>query len=222
MIAPLVLSLKLAAITTLILLPLSLFLCLWLYGYLSPLKRVALALFTLPLVLPPTVLGFYLLVFMSPNGYLGRFSALAGFESLVFTFPGLVIGSMIYSLPFVLQPIYTSLSLIDKGYYETSLVLGRSKMATFFKILVPMARNGVITGAILGFLHTVGEFGVILMIGGNIPNVTNVASVHLYDLVEGLNYSQAYALSFILVISSMSLLYLVYTLSRPSWVNNND
>jgi molybdate transport system permease protein len=218
----LLLSLKLATVTTLILLPVSLFLCTWLYGRLSSLKRLALALFALPLVLPPTVLGFYLLIFMSPDGYLGKFSLLFGLDSLVFTFPGLVIGSVIYSLPFVLQPIYNSLSLIDKGYYETSLILGKSKLTTFFKILVPMARNGVITGAILGFLHTVGEFGVILMIGGNIPNVTNVASVHLYDLVEGLNYSQAHTLSFILVFSSVVLLYLVYTLSRPSWVNNND
>lgn len=214
MIASLFLTLKLAFITTLILIPICLSLCVWLYGPLTPIKRLVLSFLTLPLVLPPTVLGFYLLIFMSPNGFIGSLANNIGITSLVFTFKGLVIASIIYSIPFVLQPMYASLSLIDKGFYETSRVLGKSKIFSFYVVLVPMAKYGILTSAVLGFLHTIGEFGVILMIGGNIPGETSVASVYLYDLVESLNYDEAHQLSAILIITSLVFLYVLYSLSR--------
>jgi molybdate transport system permease protein len=214
MIASLFLTLKLAFITTLILIPICLSLCVWLYGPLTPIKRLVLSFLTLPLVLPPTVLGFYLLIFMSPNGFIGSLVNNIGITSLVFTFKGLVIASIIYSIPFVLQPMYASLSLIDKGFYETSRVLGKSKIFSFYMVLVPMAKYGILTSAVLGFLHTIGEFGVILMIGGNIPGETGVASVYLYDLVESLNYDEAHQLSAILIITSLAFLYVLYSLSR--------
>lgn len=194
------LSLRLAFVTMTILLVIATPLAWWLSQTQSRIKPLVLALITLPIVLPPTVLGFYLLLLLSPNGWLGQFTQAIGLGSLVFNFWGLVFGSIIYSLPFAVQPIYSAFSSLDKSLLELGATMGASARQRFARIALPLAKTGFVSAAILSFAHTLGEFGVILMIGGNIPDETRVLSIAIYDHVESLNYAQAHVLSLGLVL----------------------
>ena len=193
------LTLKLAGIVTLLLLMVSTPLAWWLVRTRSPIKGFVNALVALPLVLPPTVLGFYLLLVMGPGGPLGKIAETAGLGMLPFTFPGLVIASMVYSLPFVVQPIQTAIQALGNRPLEVAATLGAGPWDRFFSVVLPLSRNGFINGAVMGFAHTLGEFGVVLMIGGNIPGVTRVVSVQLYDHVEALEYGRAHWLAALMV-----------------------
>ncbi len=173
------------------------------------------ALVALPLVLPPTVLGFYLLIAMGPNGPIGAFTESLGVGTLAFTFWGLVVGSVFYSLPFVVQPIQNAIAAIGDRPLEAAATLRAGPLDRFFTVVVPMARPGFVSAAILGFAHTVGEFGVVLMIGGNIPGATRVVSVQIYDHVEALDYAQAHWLSGAMVLFSFLVLLALYTLQDP-------
>ncbi|MFT6710730.1 MAG: molybdate transport system permease protein [Arenicella sp.] len=168
----------------------------------------------MPLVLPPTVLGFYLLIALGPNGLIGGALQSAGARPLAFTFTGLVIGSAIYSLPFVVQPLQDAFNSVGQRPMEVAATLGASPMDRFFSIAVPLARPGFITATVLGFAHTVGEFGVVLMIGGNIPGETQVVSIAIYDHVESMQYTHAHLLSAGLLLMSFTMLLLVYALNR--------
>jgi molybdate transport system permease protein len=191
----LVLTLKLAGLVTVLLLVLGTPLAWWLARTRSRLKPVIGALVALPLVLPPTVLGFYLLVAMGPDGPLGRLTQALGIGLLPFTFTGLVIGSLLYSLPFVVQPIQNAFEAIGPRPLEVAATLRASPLDAFRSVIVPLARPGFITAAIMGFAHTIGEFGVVLMIGGNIPDRTRVAAIQIYDHVEAFEYAQAHWLA---------------------------
>ena len=204
------LTLQLAAVSTLILLLLGTPLAWWLARTQFVLKPVINALVTLPLVLPPTVLGFYLLLLLSPNGLPG----LLGTQPLAFTFTGLVIGSVIYSLPFVVQPLQDAFAGIGRRPLEVAATLGAGPVDRFFSIALPLARPGYLTAAALGFAHTLGEFGVVLMIGGNIPGETQVVSIAIYDHVEALDYGSAHALAAVLLALSFALLLGVYALNK--------
>ena len=184
----------------------------WLARTRSRLKGVVGALVALPLVLPPTVLGFYLLVAMGPHGPVGRLTEALGIGLLPFTFPGLVIASVFYSLPFVVQPIHNAFEAVGERPLEVAATLRASPWDAFWSVAVPLARPGFISGAILGFAHTVGEFGIVLMIGGNIPGKTRVVSVQIYDHVEALEYTQAHWLAGGLVLFSFLVLLALYTL----------
>ena len=205
------LTLKLASVVTVLLLAVGTPIAWWLARTHSRLKGAVGALVALPLVLPPTVLGFYLLVTMGPNGPIGKFTEALGIGLLPFTFPGLVIASVIYSLPFVVQPIQNAFEAIGERPLEVAATLHASPWDAFWSVAVPLARPGFISGAILGFAHTVGEFGVVLMIGGNIPNETRVASVQIYDHVEALEYTQAHWLSGGMLLFSFVALLALYT-----------
>jgi molybdate transport system permease protein len=209
-ITALLITLRLAAISTAILLLIGTPLAWWLARTRFVLKPVINALITLPLVLPPTVLGFYLLLMLSPDGL----PALFGSEPLAFTFTGLVIGSVIYSLPFVVQPLQDAFSAIGQRPLEVAATLGASPLDRFFSIALPLAKPGYLTAAALGFAHTLGEFGVVLMIGGNIPGETQVLSIAIYDHVEALAYDQAHLLAGILLGISLLLLLSVYALNK--------
>ena len=206
------LTLKLASVVTLLLLLIGTPIAWWLARTRSRLKGVVGALVALPLVLPPTVLGFYLLVAMGPHGPVGRLTEALGIGLLPFTFPGLVIASVFYSLPFVVQPIHNAFEAIGERPLEVAATLRASPWDAFWSVAVPLARPGFISGAILGFAHTVGEFGVVLMIGGNIPAQTRVVSVQIYDHVEALEYTQAHWLAGGLVLFSFLVLLALYTL----------
>ncbi|MDF1656744.1 MAG: molybdate ABC transporter permease subunit [Verrucomicrobiales bacterium] len=201
------LTIQLALITTAILLLMGIPIGWWLARTRWRFKFILDAVIALPLVLPPTVLGFYLLIFLGPKGPLGD-------TSLAFTFPGLIIGSVIYSLPFVVQPIQNAFSSIPSEQLEVASTLGSTQWKRFFSIALPLARPGVLTGAVLGFAHTLGEFGVVLMIGGNIPGSTRVVSIAIYDHVEGLNYGDAHRLALFLLVLSFLMLLFVYGLNR--------
>ncbi|MES2831632.1 MAG: molybdate ABC transporter permease subunit [Pseudomonadota bacterium] len=189
------LTLKLATIVTVLLLLVGTPIAWWLANTNSRAKGVVAAIVALPLVLPPTVIGFYLLVAMGPQGPVGRLTDSLGIGLLPFSFPGLVIASVFYSLPFAVQPIHNAFEAVGKRPMEVAATLRASPIDAFFSVAVPMARPGFITAAILGFAHTVGEFGVVLMIGGNIPDKTRVVSVQIYDHVEALQYAQAHWLA---------------------------
>lgn len=208
--AALVLTFKIAGLTTAILLVLGSPLAWWLATTQSRWKGVINALIALPLVLPPSVLGFYLLLSMGPNGVIGRFTKMLGLDALPFTFAGLVISSVLYSLPFVVQPLQTSFSAIGRPPLEAAATLRASPLDSFFSVVLPLARFGFLTAAILGFAHTVGEFGVVLMVGGNIPGVTRVVSVQIYNHVEALEYGQAHWLAGGLLVFSFSVLLILY------------
>lgn len=208
------LTLKLAAISTLVLLVLGTPLAWWLARTRRRVRPVIDALVSLPLVLPPTVLGFYLLLFLGPEGPLGRLMISAGGRPLAFTFAGLVIGSVIYSLPFVVQPIRDAFEAIGPRPLEAAATLGASPRDRFFSVAVPLARRGFLTAATLGFAHTLGEFGVVLMIGGNIPGRTQVLSIAIYDHVEALDYARAHFLSGTLLVISFALLLTVHLVNR--------
>lgn len=209
------LTLKLATLVTLILLVISTPIALWLVRSQCRFKGAVNAVVALPLVLPPSVLGFYLLVAMGPNGPLGQLTSTLGLGTLPFSFTGLVIASVIYSLPFVVQPIQNALASLGNRPQEVAATLGASPWETFFKVTLPLAKPGFLTAAVLGFTHTVGEFGVVLMIGGNIPEETRVISVQIYDHVEALDYAQAHTLSGLMVAFSFLVLLALYSLKRP-------
>lgn len=192
---PVRLTLELAAVTTVLLLLLGTPLAWWLARSPARWKEAVAALVAMPLVLPPTVLGFYLLVALGPHGPGGWLASLYGARSLAFSFEGLVIGSVVYSMPFVVQPIRNAFEAIGERPLEVAATLRASPWDAFWSVAVPLARPGFLTGAVLGFAHTVGEFGVVLMIGGNIPGETKVLSVAIYDYVETLQWAQAHILA---------------------------
>jgi molybdate transport system permease protein len=192
---PVRLTLELAFISTILLLAVSTPLAWWLARSRAPWKEAVAAVVALPLVLPPTVLGFYLLLTLGPNGPGGWIASLGGARSLAFTFEGLVIGSVIYSLPFVVQPIRNAFEAIGDRPLEAAATLRASPWDRFWSVAVPLARPGFLTGAVLGFAHTIGEFGVVLMIGGNIPGETKVLSIAIYDYVETLQWTKAHILA---------------------------
>ncbi len=212
--APLLLSLKLSSITTLLLLILGVPFAYWLVFTRFRWKFLVESVVALPLVLPPTVLGFYLLIAIGSNSFIGHWYESIFNTPLAFSFQGLVLGSFLYSLPFAVQPIQTAFSSVDKKLLEASWSLGRSNIYTFFRVILPLSRHGIITGCVLSFAHTLGEFGVILMIGGNIPGVTRVASVAIYDEVQALNYGAANMYSAILLVFSFTILAAVYFINR--------
>ena len=207
-------TLKLASISTIVLIVIGTPIAWWLSHSHWRYKYFVEAIIALPLILPPTVLGLYLLVSLGPNGPIGGLSNALGVESLAFTFTGLVIGSVVYSMPFVIQPLQNAFSAIGQRPLEVAATLGASPIDRFFSIAIPMARPGFITASVLGFAHTLGEFGVVLMIGGNIPGSTKVVSISIYDHVEALEYGQAHALSASLLLFSFVLLLIVYGANR--------
>jgi molybdate transport system permease protein len=213
-ITALTVTLKLAGITTLLLLVLGTPLAWWLARTRSAFKPIVDAVVTLPLILPPTVLGFYLLIALGPDGPLGSLAIAITGQSLAFTFTGLVIGSAIYSLPFVIRPLEDSFAALGKRPLEVAATLGAGPVDRFFSIILPLARPGYLTALVLGFAHTLGEFGVVLMIGGNIPGETQVLSIAIYDHVESLEYAQAHLLAGFLLCLSFVLLLGIFTFNR--------
>ena len=211
---PIILTLQLALITTVILFVISVPLAYWLANTKSRIKPIIEAVVSLPLVLPPTVLGFYLLIAFSPESAIGYFLNDVFGLKLAFSFSGLVIGSIIYSLPFMVQPLQAGFAGLPPSLSEAAYVLGKSKYQSITKVLIPNVKKSILTGIVLTFAHTVGEFGVVLMIGGNIPNQTKVVSIAIYDEVESLNYSNAHVYSGILLAVTFTILLLVY-------INNN-
>lgn len=207
------LTLKLATIVTILLLLIGTPIAWWLARTRSRLKPTIAALVAMPIVLPPSVLGFYLLLAMGPNGPVGQFTQTLGIGTLPFTFPGLVVASVFYSLPFVVQPIQNAFEAIGEGPLETAATLRASPWDSFFSIAIPLAWPGFLTAMVLGFAHTVGEFGVVLMIGGNIPGVTRVISVQIYDYVEALEYGAAHELAAVMLAFSFLVLLALYTLN---------
>lgn len=208
------LTAKLATVTVIVLLLLGTPLAWWLARTRSSMRAIVEALVALPLVLPPTVLGFYLLVLMGPQGIVGGFWESAGGPRLVFSFPGLVIGSVLYSLPFVVQPLQNAFTALGDRPLEVAATLRASALDRFFSVAAPLAKRGFLTAATLGFAHTVGEFGVVLMIGGNIPGKTRVASIAIFDHVEALEYHAAHLLSASLLAFSFLVLLFVYAVNR--------
>ena len=212
--AALAITLKLATVSTLVLLLLGTPLAWWLANSRWRWKFIFEALVAMPLVLPPTVLGFYLLIFLGSNGPLAGILEAFGGASLAFTFTGLVVGSVVYSLPFVVQPLQNSFEAAGRRPLEVAATLRATPLDRFFTVALPLARSGFITAAVLGFAHTVGEFGVVLMIGGNIPGETQVVSIAIYDHVESLEYARAHWLSAGLLVLSFMLLMLVYAVNK--------
>ncbi|MCL5255780.1 MAG: molybdate ABC transporter permease subunit [Gammaproteobacteria bacterium] len=208
------LTLQLAAVSTVILLILSLPLAWWLSQTSSRWRPFVEATVALPLVLPPTVLGFYLLVALGPEGFIGGSLEALGLQHLAFSFTGLVIGSVIYSLPFAVQPLQNAFSNVPRELLEAAACMRARFTDRFIHLVLPLAKRGFITAAVLSFAHTIGEFGVVLMIGGNIPGETQVVSIAIYDHVEGLNYSAANQLSLWLLAFSLLVLLVVYSLNR--------
>ena len=208
------LTLKLASLTTAILLVVGTPIALWLAHTPSKWRGPVGAVVALPLVMPPTVIGFYLLLAMGPHGFLGQFTQSLGLGTLTFSFSGLVIGSVIYSMPFVVQPLQNAFTAIGKRPLEVAATLRANPLDTFFCVMLPLARPGFVTAAILGFAHTVGEFGVVLMIGGNIPEKTRVVSVQIYDHVEALEYAQAHWLAGAMLVFSFLVLLALYSSRR--------
>ena len=208
------LTIKLASIVTLLLLLIGTPIAWWLAQTSSWWKRPIAAFVTLPLVLPPTVLGFYLLVAMGPDGPLGQITQTLGIGLLPFTFAGLVIASLFYSLPFTVQPLQQAFEAIGKAPLEAAATLRASPIDTFFSVALPLARPGLMTAAVMSFAHTVGEFGVVLMIGGNIPGATRVLSVQIYDHVEALEYTQGHWLAGGLLLFSFAALLALNLLKR--------
>ncbi|ASO05913.1 MULTISPECIES: molybdate ABC transporter permease subunit [Arenibacter] len=207
---PLVLTFKLAVVTTAILFVVSIPIANWLSSTKSKIRPVLETLVSMPLVLPPTVLGFYMLVAFSPENAFGNWlNEWLGIK-LIFSFGGLVVASVIYSLPFMVQPIQAGLSSLPSTLKEASYTMGKSKITTLLKILLPNIKPSLLTGVVLSFAHTVGEFGVVLMIGGNMPGKTKVASIAIYDEVEALNYAAANNYSLILFSVTFIILLLVY------------
>jgi len=207
------LTVKLASVVTLLLLAIGTPIAWWLARTHSRFKGMIGAIVALPLVLPPTVLGFYLLVAMGPKGWVGQMTEALGLGLLPFTFPGLVIASVFYSLPFMVQPVQNAFEAIGARPLEVAATLRASPWDAFWSVAVPLARPGFLSGAVMSFAHTVGEFGVVLMIGGNIPDKTRVVSVQIFDHVEALEYTQAHGLAGGMLAFSFVVLLTLYTLT---------
>ena len=208
------LTLQLATAVTVILLLLGTPLAWWLARTHSSWRGPVAAVVALPLVLPPSVLGFYLPLALGPNGPMGAMFAALGMDALPFSFEGLVIASVLYSLPFMVQPLQTAFAAIGLRRLEAAATLGAAPLDVFCTVVLPLARNGYLTAAVLTFAHTVGEFGVVLMIGGSLPGETRVASVQIYDYVQALQYADAHRLAAVLLLFSFSVLLLVYLRPR--------
>ena len=211
---PLLLSIQLAAITMLILLVISTPLCWWLARTRSRTKPVVQALVALPIVLPPTVMGFYLLILLGPTGAIGQWWVTLTGDALTFSFTGLVIASVLYSLPFAVQPLLNAFEAVDRRDLEAAWTLGATPRDAFFSIALPQSIRGYFGAAVLSFAHTLGEFGVVLMVGGNIPGETRVISIAIYDEVESLNYGAAHELSAALLVLAFALLLAVFLINR--------
>ena len=211
--SPLILTFQLALVTTLLLFLISLPISYWLAQSKSRIKPIIESLVALPIVLPPTVLGFYLLLAFGPSDGFGKWLDESIGLRLVFSFEGLVLASMIYSLPFMVHPIQSGLSGLNRSLVESSYILGKSKLQTFLHVQLPNIKPSLVTGIVLAFAHTIGEFGVVLMIGGNIPGKTRVASIAIYDEVESLNYASANAYSMILIAFCFAILLIVFIIN---------
>jgi molybdate transport system permease protein len=211
------LTFELAGFTALILLLIGLPIAYWLSFSRWRWKFLVESVVALPLVLPPTVLGFYILVAIGPHSPLGRwYTGIVG-HPLPFTFQGLLLASVLYSLPFAVQPFATAFDQIDRRLIEASWTLGISRLRTFVKLILPLSVTGIVTGAVLSFAHTLGEFGVVLMVGGNIEGVTRTVSIDIYDEVQALNYAAAGKTALFLLVLSYSVLLVVYALNRKMW-----
>jgi molybdate transport system permease protein len=217
---PLLLTFRLAAITTAILLAIGIPLAYWIAHTRIRLKPVVETLVSMPLVLPPSVLGFYLLLAFSPQNAFGQWLEQWFHLRLVFSFEGLVIGSVIFSLPFMVQPVQAGFQNLPASLIEASRTLGKPDIVTLFRVLLPNIKPALLSGTVLSFAHTVGEFGVILMIGGNIPGVTKVASIAIYDEVESLNYAAANFYAFVLFAVTFAILLTVYVVNKK-WLTTN-
>jgi molybdate transport system permease protein len=211
------LTIRLAVIVTGVLLVFGLTCAYWIAFSRWRWKFLVEAVVALPIVLPPTVLGFYVLVALGHRSPLGRWWQSMTGHTLAFTFEGLVIGSLLYSLPFAVQPFAASFSAVDPRLLNASAVLGVSRFRTFWRITVPLSVSGLITGVALTFAHTIGEFGVVLMVGGNIPGVTRTLSINIYDQVQELNYAAANTTSLVLLLIAFVMLAVVYSLNRSTW-----
>jgi molybdate transport system permease protein len=211
------LTFRLAVIVTAVLLALGLPLAYWIAFSRWRWKFLMEAVVALPIVLPPTVLGFYVLIALGQRSPLGRWWESMTGHTLAFTFEGLVIGSVLYSLPFAVQPFAASFSAVDSRLLNASAVLGVSKFRTFWRVIVPLSFSGLVTGVALTFAHTIGEFGVVLMVGGNIPGVTRTLSINIFDQVQDLNYAGANATALVLIAIAFVLLSIVYSLNRSVW-----
>jgi len=211
------LTIQLAVLVTVILLILGLPLAYWIAYSRWRWKFLVESLVAMPIVLPPTVLGFYVLLALGSRSPLGRaWQAMTG-HTLAFTFTGLVIGSILYSLPFAVQPFAASFSQVDSRFLAASATLGASRLRTFFRVVLPLSASGVLTGMALSFAHTMGEFGVVLMVGGNIPRVTRTVSIEIYDQVQAFNYTAANQTALVLRVLSFFSLSLVYGVNRKKW-----
>lgn len=211
---PVWLSLELAVVTTVVLLALSTPLAWWLARSKSVWRAPVGAVVTLPLVLPPSVMGFYILVVLGPHGPLGQFTQSMGWGLLTFTFPGLVIGSLVYSLPFAVQPLQGAFEALGDRPMEVAATLGAKPLDAFFSVVLPLVRPGVFTATVLTFAHTIGEFGVVLMIGGNIPGKTQVVSTEIYTFVEAMEYDKAHILAGGMLVFSFIVLLALSFLNR--------
>src|SRR6267154_4882163 len=212
------LTLQLAVVVSAILLLLGLPIAYWIAFSRWRWKFLIEAFVALPIVLPPTVLGFYVLVALGPRSPLGRWWVSLTGQTLAFTFSGLVIGSILYSLPFAVQPFATSFSSVDRKLISASATLGASPLRTFFRVVLPLSLPGIVTGTALSFAHTLGEFGVVLMVGGNIPGVTRTISIDIYDRVQASDYAAANETALLLLAFSFAVLAVVYSLNRRAWV----
>jgi molybdate transport system permease protein len=213
----LLLSLRLAATVSTVLLIISLPLAYWLSFTAWRGKFLVESVVALPLVLPPTVLGFYALIVLGSRGLLGRVWQTLFGHPLAFTFTGLVMASLVYSLPFTVQPLVTSFETLDRRLLDAAAVLGASRPRAFYRVIVPLAWPGVITALVLSFAHTLGEFGVVLMVGGNLPGITRTISIDIYDRVQALDYTGAHQNALLLLLISFGVLALVYGANRRAW-----
>jgi molybdate transport system permease protein len=214
---PLFLSFRLAMLVSVLLLCIAMPVAYWLAFTRWRGKFLLESVVALPLVLPPTVLGFYALLAMSPRGFLGNIWQLLFGHPLAFTFAGLVIASLVYSLPFAVQPLIASFESLDKRLLDASAVLGAGRLRTFFRVILPISWPGALAALVLSFAHTLGEFGVVLMVGGNLPGVTRTASIDIYDRVQALDYGGAHRMALVLLVISFVVLSAVYGLNRRVW-----
>jgi len=211
---PLWLSARLAFVTTVVLLVIGTPLAWWLSQTRSRLKPLVQAIVAMPIVLPPTVLGFYLLILLGPNGAIGSWWVEVTGDALTFSFTGLVIASTVYSLPFAVQPLQNAFESLSRNKLEAAWTLGASRLDAFFTVAVPLSTRGFLSAIVLAFAHTLGEFGVVLMVGGNIPGETRVVSIAIYDHVETLNYAAAHQLSLALIVFAMAALFGMFLLNH--------
>jgi molybdate transport system permease protein len=211
---PIWLSVQLALVTTIVLIVLATPLAWWLAQSKSRWQPAIQAIVAMPIVLPPTVLGFYLLILLGPGGWVGSWWVSVTGDALTFSFIGLVVASCVYSLPFAVQPLQQAFESLPKGNVEAAWTLGASKLDAFFSIAVPLSMRGFIGAAVLSFAHTLGEFGVVLMVGGNIPGKTRVVSIAIYDHVEALNYGAAHRLSLLLIAFAFTAMFTMFVVNR--------